>query len=184
MDYLAHLQATAQLSFSIAQVIPGTVIGPSEFCNTSAQAVAHMDRQTKALLFDDVPPRYAFGFVHVEDCARIHIEALDEKKTGGGDLPKWFVAAETVEEGVDAPKLWNAAADMIETEFGDKISTGLFRVGRTKVPINAPFRADSRTTEAMLLGGGKIRGLKDCVREVARWYIELKKQEVEDSMPT
>ncbi|RMZ67862.1 cinnamoyl- reductase [Pyrenophora seminiperda CCB06] len=177
MDYLAHLQATAQLSFSIAQVIPGTVIGPSEFCNTSSQALAHMDRQTKALLFDDVSPRYAFGFVHVQDCARIHIEALDREKSEGENLPKWFIAAGTVEEGVDAPMMWNAAADMIEKEFEEEVSTGLFKVGRTKVPINAPFRADSHMTEKTLLGGEKIRGLEESVREVAHWYVELKRQE-------
>lgn len=177
MDYLAHLQASAQLSFSIAQVIPGTVMGPSEFCNTPTQALAHMDRQTKALLFDDMPPRYAFGFVHVQDCARVHIEALDEEKVKGENLPKWFIAAATVEEGVDASKLWNAAVDMIEKEFGDEVSTELFIVGRTKVPINAPFRADSRLTEKMLLDGGKIRGLEESIREVAQWYIELKRKE-------
>ncbi|KAI0571906.1 NAD-binding-10 multi-domain protein [Pyrenophora tritici-repentis] len=178
MDYLAHTQVTGQLGFSIVQIIPGTVIGPSEFCDTAEEALAHMDRQTKALLFDDVPPRYAFGFVHVQDCAKIHIEALDEEKVKSEDLPKWFVAAGTVEEGIDATQLWNAAADMIEKEFGDEVNTGLFKVGRTKVPINAPFRADSQLTEELLLGGGRIRGLEESVREVARWYVGLKGNEI------
>ncbi|CAE7188441.1 NAD-binding-10 multi-domain protein [Pyrenophora teres f. teres] len=177
MDYLAHVQATGQLSFSITQIIPGTVIGPSEFCNKAEEARAHMDRQSKALLFNDAPPRYAFGFVHVQDCAKIHIEALDEEKVKSEDLPKWFVAAGTVEEGTDVTKLWNAAADIIEKEFGNEVNTGLFQVGRTKVPINAPFRVDSQMTEKLLLGGEKTRGLEESVCEVARWYVGLKRKE-------
>ncbi|KAH6852389.1 NAD(P)-binding protein [Alternaria alternata] len=176
MTNLAHLQASHKLPFSIAQIIPGTVIGPSEFCTTSEQALAHVDRQSKALLFDDMTPRYAFGFIHVEDCARIHIEALDER-IRSEDLPTWYVAAGTVEPGIDGEKLWNDAADMIELDFGNEVKTGAFRVGRGKVPINMPFRADSSVTENMLLSGDKIRGLKDSVKEVAQWYVELKKKE-------
>jgi hypothetical protein len=36
-----------------------------------------------------------------------------------------------------------------------------------------PYRVDSRETERMLLGGEKIRGLEDSVREVARWCARL-----------
>jgi nucleoside-diphosphate-sugar epimerase len=176
MTSLALLQAAHELPFSIAQVIPGTVIGPSEFCTTFDQAFAHLDRQTKALLFDDMAPRYAFGFVHVQDCARVHIEALDERNRSEG-LPKWYVAAGTVEEGTDGEKLWNSVADMIEREFQDEVKTEVFKVGRDRVPINMAFRADSRVTEKMLLNGCKIRGLKDSVKEVAQWYIELRKKE-------
>lgn len=178
MTYLADLQVTAQLPFSIAQVIPGTVIGPSEFCQTSAEALAHLDRQSKALLFDSMAPRYAFGFVHVQDCARVHIEALDEAKTRSEDLPRWFIAAGTVEEGSHGEKIWNMAADMVEEAFPSQVKTGLFIVGRSKVPINMPFRANSRRTEEMLLGGKSIRGLEESVKDVAEWYISLKQKDM------
>ncbi|KAF1834926.1 3-beta hydroxysteroid dehydrogenase/isomerase family protein [Decorospora gaudefroyi] len=177
MTYLSSLSA---LPFSIAQIIPGTVIGPSEFCTTSAQAFAHMDRQTRALLFADNHPRYAFGFVHVDDCARIHIEALNEDKVGK-EMPRWYVAAATVEEGVTGEELWASAADMVEREFATEVEAGLFKVGRSKVPINIPFRADSRLTEKLLLGGEEIRGLEQCVEEVARWYVDLKRREAVSS---
>jgi nucleoside-diphosphate-sugar epimerase len=176
MTNLALLQATHKLPFSIAQIIPGTVIGPSEFCTTSDQAFAHLDRQTKALLFDDMTPRYAFGFVHVQDCARLHIEALDETNKSE-DMPSWYVAAGTVEEGMDGEGLWEAAVDMVKQDFEAEVKTGLFKVGRNRTPINMPFRADSRVTEKMLLGGDKIRGLVDSVKEVAQWYIELKRKD-------
>jgi nucleoside-diphosphate-sugar epimerase len=176
MTYLHDLSLSKTLPFSIAQVIPGTVIGPSEFANTPTQALAHMDRQTKALLFDDMKPRYAFGFVHVQDCARVHIEALDGVKVKDEDVPPWFLAAATVEEGYDGDKLWNEAADMIEREFKAEVESGIFNVGRSKVPINMPYRADSRLTEKMLLGGEKIRGLEQSVKEVAQWYVDLKRK--------
>jgi nucleoside-diphosphate-sugar epimerase len=177
MQCLSSLQASIELPFSIAQIIPGTVIGPSEFCKTSAQAKAHMDRQTKALLFDDEAPRYAFGFVHVEDCARVHVEALDEVKVRKEDLPRWYIAAGTVEEGVTGEQVWERAADCVEREFPTEVEDGVFRVGRSRMPINMPFRVDSRVTERMLLGGERIRGLEECVRDVGRWYLGMKRKE-------
>lgn len=178
MEYLANLQLSAKLPFSIVQIIPGTVIGPSEFCQASAEAFAHLDRQSKALLFDSVAPRYAFGFVHVQDCAKVHIEALDEAKAKSQDLPRWFVAAGMVQEGLSGEELWNMAADMVEQTFPSQIKTGFFKIGRDKVPINMPFRAESRLTEKMLLQGESIRGLEESVREVAQWYISLREKEI------
>lgn len=177
MSYLDHLRRSNTLPFSIAQVIPGTVIGPSELTTSATQALAQLDRQSKALLFDNVKPRYAFGFVHLEDCARIHIEALDEEKSGSKDLPKWFIAAATEQPGQTGAEVWYAAADMIEREFGQEIDRGTFKVGRSKTPLNMPFRADSRLTERLLLQGEKIRGLNTSVGEVAQWYLHLKSSE-------
>lgn len=174
MKYLNDLRLSKTLHFDIVQVIPGTVIGPSEFVTTRSQALKHIDRQTKALLFDEMKPRYAFGFVHVQDCARVHIEALDEKKVRGEDLPPWWVAAATSENGVDGEKMWAQAADMVESEFAREVKEGLFKSGRSKAPINMRYRVDSRGTERSLLEGGQMRGLEECVREVARWYLSLK----------
>lgn len=177
MTYLDEIRRSGKLPFSIVQVIPGTVIGPSEFATTTVQALAQMDRQTKALLFDEMKPRYAFGFVHVQDCARVHIEALDEDKAKNEDLPPWYIAAATVKDGTDGPGLWNAAADMIERNFKVEVEQGIFKVGRSKVPVNMPYRVDSKLTERTLLGGQNIRGLQESVQEVARWYIAMKMQE-------
>jgi nucleoside-diphosphate-sugar epimerase len=177
MTYLHDLQRSKKLSFDIAQVIPGTVIGPSEFVTTRSQALKHIDRQTKALLFDDMKPRYAFGFVHVQDCARIHIEALDESKVKSKSLPPWFIAAATSEGGIDGEKMWTKAADMVEREFGDEVQDGVFKVGRDKTPINMPYRVDSDWTSSKLLYGEEMRGLEECVKEVAQWYLRLKKDD-------
>jgi nucleoside-diphosphate-sugar epimerase len=181
MSYLSSLQASGEYPFSIAQVIPGTVIGPSEFCKTAAQAKEYMDRQSKALLFDDVAPRYAFGFVHVEDCARIHIEALDGEKVPENAMPRYFIAAGAVERGVTGSELWGGVCDMVEREFSEEVKKSVFTVGRGKVPTNMPFCADSRLTERLLLGGKKIRGLEECVHEVAEWYLGLLRKETEES---
>ncbi|KAJ4363677.1 hypothetical protein N0V83_009973 [Neocucurbitaria cava] len=176
MTYLNDLRLSKTTPFSIVQVIPGTVIGPSEFATTPSAAIAHMDRQTKALLFDEMKPRYAFGFVHVQDCARVHVEALDEAKAKSEELPPWFVAAATIEEGVDGARLWGTVADMVEREYKEEVEEKVFTVGRSKVPVNMPYRVDARLTERMLLGGEKIRGLEESVREVAQWYVDLKKK--------
>jgi nucleoside-diphosphate-sugar epimerase len=177
MTYLNDLRLSKSKPFSIVQVIPGTVIGPSEFITTRSQALKHIDRQTKALLFDEMAPRYAFGFVHVQDCARVHVEALDVGKVKTAKIPPWFVAAATSDEGDDGVALWNKAADAVEQEYVDEIKSGVFKVGRTKTPINMPYRVDSSLTESMLLRGEKMRGLEECVMEVAQWYLRLKTDE-------
>jgi nucleoside-diphosphate-sugar epimerase len=173
MKFLNDLRLSDTLPFDVVQIIPGTVIGPSDFVTTRSQALKHIDRQTKALLFDEMKPRYAFGFVHVRDCARVHIEALDEKKVKSEDLPPWWVAAATSEGGVDGEKMWSKAADMVKREFAKEVEEGIFKVGTSKAPINMPYRVDSRKTEECLLEGGKMMGLEECVKEVAEWYLSL-----------
>lgn len=173
MTYLSDLKLSKKTPFSIVQVIPGTVIGPSDFVTTRSEALKHIDRQTKALLFDEIAPRYAFGFVHVQDCAEIHVEALDEEMVKSEDVPPWFVAAGTSEEGVNGEKTWSRAADAVEEDFAEAISAGIFKMGRTKTPINMPYRVDSKMTEKMLLDGGKLKGLEECVKDVANWYLSL-----------
>ncbi|KAH5245962.1 hypothetical protein HBI52_166240 [Parastagonospora nodorum] len=174
MKYLNDLQLSKTLPFSIAQVIPGTVIGPSEFVTTRSQALKHIDRQTKALLFDDMKPRYAFGFVHVRECAAIHVNALDEEKWRSDDLPAWYIAAATSERGIDGERIWARAVEMVERDFANEVKEGVFKVGRSKVPINMPYRVDSAETEKRLLSGVPMKGLKECVKEVAEWYVSLK----------
>lgn len=177
MDYLDRLHRSNTMPFSIVQVIPGTVIGTSDFVKTADEARIGMDRQTRALMFDDNTPRYAFGFAHVSDCARVHVEALDERKVPAQDLPPWFVAAATTEEGLDGCQVWEKAVGMVEREFHSEVEKGMFKIGRNRVPTNIPYRVDSRATEKMLLGGDKIRGLEESVKEVARWYSELATKE-------
>jgi hypothetical protein len=54
------------------------------------------------------------------------------------------------------------------------VKEGVFKVGRGKAPINMPFRVDSGFTADKLLNGEEIRGLEECVGEVANWYLRLK----------
>jgi nucleoside-diphosphate-sugar epimerase len=174
MKYLNDLQLSKTLPFDIVQVIPGTVIGPSEFVTTRSQALKHIDRQTKALLFDEMKPRYAFGFVHVRDCAEVHIAALNEEKVRSDAFPPWFVAAASSEKGLDGEKVWAKAADMVEREFAKKVKEGVFKVGRDKTPINMPYRVESSETEGRLLCDVEMKRFEECVKEVATWYLSLK----------
>lgn len=175
---MSYLQARRhKYPFSIVQVIPGTVLGPSELINTASEAYSQMDRMSKALLFNEMKPRYAFGFVHIEDCARVHVEALDEHKIPENEIPDWFVAAAATEEGQSAMEIWKGVGDMVEKEFVGQVQEGLFTVGRDNLPINIPYKVSSRLTERMLLGGNKFRGLVECVREVAKWYVDLVEEE-------
>jgi nucleoside-diphosphate-sugar epimerase len=159
--------------FSIVQIMPGTVIGPSELAASVAEAYAQMDRMSKAFLFDEMRPRYAFGFVSVEDCAAIHIEALDQRKVPDGNIPGWFVAAAPTPKEQTAQQLWKEVGEMIEKEFSEQVKDGLFKIGWDKIPVNIPYTVDSTLTEEILLGGKKFKSLIDCVRDVAHWYARL-----------
>jgi nucleoside-diphosphate-sugar epimerase len=173
MTYLKSLKASNTLPFSIAQVIPGTVIGPSELIKTATDASAHMDRMSRTLLFNDSKPRYAFGFVHVEDCARVHIEALDEERVPDKELPDWFIAAAGSEKSRNGKDVWKEAARAIENCFRDEVLSGTFNVVGENAPINMPFYVDSSVTESMLLSGEKFKGIVECVEEVGHWYVQL-----------
>ncbi|KAH6625642.1 hypothetical protein C7974DRAFT_434664 [Boeremia exigua] len=177
IDYLDQLRVSKTAPYSIVQVIPGTVIGTSEFVETAEQAKKYMDRQTRALVFDDNTPRYAFGFVHVQDCARVHIEALDQQKVADADVPHRYVAAATTEEGLDGDQIWAKAVGMVRREFASEIGKGVFTVGDERTPTNMPYRVDSRITEKTLLGGDKMRSLEESVKEVAQWYVQLTAKE-------
>jgi nucleoside-diphosphate-sugar epimerase len=177
MTHLLSLRNSGQLPFSIIQVIPGTVIGPSEIVTTASQAYAQMDRMSKALLFNEPKPQYAFGFVHLNDCAAVHINSLDEVKVPESDVPDWFIAASTTPEGMEGKDVWREAGNVVERNFGKEVESGLFTVGRENMPVNMPYRVDSTLTERMLLEGAKFRSLGDCVREMGEWYRGLVEQE-------
>jgi nucleoside-diphosphate-sugar epimerase len=173
MKYLQTLRATAELPFSIAQIIPGTVIGPSELSVTASEALVRMDRMSRALLFNDPKPRYAFGFVHIDDCAAVHVMALDEERVHDSKLPDWFIAAATSPSDKNGEAIWKEAGNAIEMEFAEEIANGLMAVGRKNAPINMPFRVVSTLTEGLLLSGQKFRSLEECVIEVGQWYKKL-----------
>lgn len=112
----------------------------------------------------------------MSDCARVHVEALDEKVVRKRDLGKmkWLIAASSSEPGDDGARMWNRACDMVERDFGDEVKSGVFRVGRNKVPVNMPFRVEAGVTEGLVCNGERFRGLEECVGEVAGWYLRLK----------
>lgn len=173
MNYLQSLRSSGKLPFSIIQVIPGTVIGPSELVSNAADASARMDRMSRALLFNDPKPRYAFGFINVEDCAKIHVEALDEEKVPGNEAPPWFIAAADSVKGKNGQDVWKEAGDYVEEQLRDSIEKGWFTVGRENVPLNMPFYVDSSMTRRMLMGGRDFKGFPQSVVEVGRWYTQL-----------
>lgn len=178
MTYLHSLRSSQTLPFSIIQIIPGTVIGPSELVTSAAQASAHIDRMSRALLFDEGKPRYAFGFVHVEDCAKVHVEALDEKNVPGDKAANWFIAAAESTKGKRGEELWKDAGDYVEEQLQNNVRKGIFKIGRNNGPLNMPFYVDSSLTKSMLMGGQDFRGLAESIVDVGRWYAKLSEGDI------
>ncbi|KAF2015296.1 NAD(P)-binding protein [Aaosphaeria arxii CBS 175.79] len=176
MQYLQSLRKDPDLPFSIVQVIPGTVIGPSELITSSADAYAQMDRMSRALLFSDQTPRYAFGFVSVLDCARVHVEALSASNVPDYGIPDYFVAAATTPAGKTAEEIWTEVADVIAERYPKEVADGVFTIGRDRVPSEMPYRVDSTETARLLLGGRPIQGLLESVLEVTEWFVKLRSE--------
>lgn len=174
MTTLKSLRASGKVTFSIVQVVPGTVIGPSELVSTKTDGRKHMDRMSRALLFNEPKPRYAFGFVDVVECARVHVEALDEVRVPYDEVPDWFVAAGSSDPSKNGEATWKEAGDVIENTFKNDVASGMFTVGRDNVPINMPYYVDSALTQTKLFCHEKFKSLNDCIKDVAEWYSGLK----------
>lgn len=174
MNNLKALRSSSDKPCSVVQIIPGTVMGPSELVTTRSEARKKMDRMSRALLFNESKPRYLFGFVHVEDCAKVHVEALDDAKLSEGILPDWLIAAAPSEKLKNGEEIWREAGDVVSDNFPKEIDSGLFTVGRDNMPMNMPYYVASGFTETALLGGARFRGVNECIREVAEWYTNLK----------
>ena len=173
MASLKTLRASSKNTFAVVQVIPGTVMGPSELVRTRSEAKNKMDRMSRALLFNEPKPRYLFGFVHVKDCARIHVEALNSENISDDEIPDWLIAAAPSDKIKNGEEIWGEAGDVIATAFPREVESGLFEIGRTNMPVNMPYYVDSTFTETTLLDGEKMKNLNDCIREVAEWYKNL-----------
>lgn len=173
MSFLKDLNSTGRLPFSIVQIVSGTVMGPSELITSVESARIHIDRISKSLLFNGPRASYGFAFVHIWDCARVHIEALDESKAPTVSIPDWFVAGASTRSDATIAHIWNEVGAMVEAEFRDDVSIGLFTVGRHNWPINVPFRVESGLTSTMLMNGDDFKPLSHSIREVAAWYKGL-----------
>ncbi|KAJ4355838.1 uncharacterized protein N0V89_003859 [Didymosphaeria variabile] len=173
MTILKNLRASGKAPFSIVQVVPGTVMGPSELISTKIEARNKMDRMSRALLFNEPKPRYLFGFVHVGDCARVHVEALDKVKITDDEIPDWFIAAASSDNAKSGEQTWKEAGNAIERNFKDEIASGTLTVGRDNVPTNMPFYVDSVLTETKILGHDKFKSLNECLKIIAEWYKDL-----------
>lgn len=173
MTTLKELRASGKAPASIVQVIPGTVMGPSELVSTRSEARKRMDRMSRALLFNEPKPRYLFGFVHVQDCARVHVEALDELKVPDDKIPDWYIAAGCGDKSKTGSDIWKEAGDIVQKNSSNEVAGGMFTVGRDNMPINMPYYVDSTLTEARLFDQDKLRGLNECIQEVAEWYKSL-----------
>ncbi|KAF2277951.1 NAD(P)-binding protein [Westerdykella ornata] len=179
---MKHLEAIkSKLPFDIVQIIPGTVIGGSELHSSASEAYAQMDRMSRAILFDDVRPRYAFGFVDVNDCAAVHVGSLDEKALPTEEIPRWLIAAATTEKGKTINEVWREVGEAVERHFPKEVEQGVFRLGKHNIPINMPYRVDSGWTQSRLLERRRFKSFEDCVLHVAKCYLDLRARDEEKS---
>lgn len=94
--------------FDAVYIHPGFVLGANTAATTEKQALEGTNSMVAALLLGHNEGRYAGVSVHVEDVARVHVEALSFYVLGNQS----FILGEQVER-------WTDAIDIAEAEFPD-----------------------------------------------------------------
>lgn len=109
-----------------------------------------------------------FGLVHVDDCARVHVGALNTAKIHGNQI--LMCAWNTV--GKSAEKFWQDALEKVENVFPRDIENKVFELGRE--PFRMLMQVDSTKTEELF--EFKFKNFSEQVLGVSEWYSGLVKK--------
>lgn len=144
-------------SFDVINVIPGFVFGRNEMATDVAGLLTGSNRLLLSMLQGQtiLVPRLA-GAAHVDDVAKVHMLALDEKVQGSQDF------------GVTIPVVYDEAFGIVEKRFPNLVEDGTFAQGHQ--PSLAVNWDASKTEE---LFGLKFKTYEDMVIDVARQYLEF-----------
>ena len=144
-------------SFDVINVIPGFVFGQNEMATDVAGLLTGSNRLLLALLQGQtIPvPRLA-GAAHIDDVARVHLLALDEKVHGSQDF------------GVTIPVVYDEAFSIVKKHFPSLVEDGTFAQGhQPSLAVNW----DASKTEKFF--GLKFKTYEDMVVDAAKQYLEF-----------
>ena len=144
-------------SFDVIKVIPGFVFGRNEMATDVAGLLTGSNRLLLAMLQGQtIPvPRLA-GAAHIDDVAKVHMLALDEKLRGGQDF------------GVTIPVVYDEAFSIVKKRFPNFVEDGTFAQGHQ--PSLAVNWDASKTEDFFSM---RFKTYEDMVVDVARQYLEF-----------
>jgi nucleoside-diphosphate-sugar epimerase len=110
----------------------------------------------------DAPAPMLGVTVFVDDCAEVHVLALNEKVKGNQN----FIASA-------GPVIWSDVSEIVRNSFGEKLEEGGLKLGG-KIDTN-PLDIDSSKTEKIF--GVEWVPFADQVKSVVGHYLEVVKDE-------
>jgi nucleoside-diphosphate-sugar epimerase len=154
-----NLLAEEKPRFSIVNIMPSYVIGANELVTDASKVALGSNGLVMGIILGQkFPDPRPCGVVHVQDVARIHIEALDEKKVPGN---KDFI----LESGKIA---FDDAFDIVKKNYPDKVVDGTLPLGGSITPIYISFDVNDT-----LQTFGPLQPYEEQVKSLVSHYLSL-----------
>ncbi|TID22693.1 Ceramide glucosyltransferase [Venturia nashicola] len=155
--------AETKPGFDIINILPSVILGYNELTTSTKSMLSSGTNRLVASIVSGVPVTGTIslgGTVHVNDCAKLHVQALDPAIQGNRD----FLAHATKMDWGD-----DSVAKIARENFGEDVESGLLPLNGKIAGLNIDF--DSTETEKVF--GIEWVGLKDQVKSVVTQYVDL-----------
>lgn len=153
---------TERPSFDVVNIMPSMVIGKNELNTKKEEVASGTNAIALGPLFRDKSPMPVLGVsVHVNDVAKVHIDALNPAIPGN----RSFICSSGGLEGTE----WNYAKDIAKRHFSKAVSDGYLPLEGDVA--TRPIRLDASETEQAF--GWKFAGFEYQVKSVVEHYLEL-----------
>ncbi|KOS20577.1 putative uncharacterized oxidoreductase [Escovopsis weberi] len=157
--------ADVKPSFKIVNLLPGFVLGPNRMATRPEDDTLVANRIIMApLLGHALPYPLPPWSAHVDDIARLHVEALALE--GGHDD---FV---TIARAEGQP--WAEAADIVRRRFPKEVEAGIFHPDVMDKAMSTKHKASAAKAEKVF--GIKWKSFEEQVVDLIEHYLELKRR--------
>ncbi|QDS68774.1 hypothetical protein FKW77_005277 [Venturia effusa] len=164
---IARAESMAWLSktkpgFDIINILPSVILGYNELTTSITAMLSSGTNRLVASIISGIPatPNSIGATVHLDDCAKIHIQALDPSIPGNRD----YLAHATKINWSD-----DSVANIARQHFPDEVKSGV-------LPLNGGFPntdIDFDSSETERVFGIRWMGVKEQVKSVIRQYVDL-----------
>ncbi|KAM0261236.1 hypothetical protein ACHAPA_009872 [Fusarium lateritium] len=148
--------------FEVVSILPSMVTGKHELNCTPEDVGKGSNGTTLGALLNNKSDTPSLGVsVHVNDVARVHIDALDPAIQGNRN----YLCSSGGLEGT----VWEDAKEIVRRNFPKAVADGIFPLEGSQP--SRPIRLDSSDTEEVF--GWRFASFEEQVKSIAEHYLEL-----------
>ena len=158
-----------QPHFDVVHLMPSYVVGRNEMCDSTESLMASPNSFILSVVCGtgeagQGSSEVAMVVNHVDDCARIHVEALDPRIAGGQSF--------MISYDYSSRPQWNDASRIVEERFPEAVKAGILpnRGGLESIRL----RLESKRTQEVF---GFEHNYESAVVSVVQQYLELREKE-------